>query len=452
MVLILFCSTLGNTALHDCAESGSLEILKMLLAHGARFDCDSCGTTPLLSAAVTGHAAIVEFFIQEFNCTKQEKVNALELLGATFMDKKRDMIMALDCWRRAMQLRYEDRECPLEKPTTVSPIASYVDATEVRTFVQLEELISDPDEMRMQALLVRERILGPGHPDTVYYIRYRGATYADNGNFDRCIQLWMYALDVQQKVQEPLSPMTQSSLLAFAELFSYMMSETWSLARGYPTAFFHDILNVFQRALKEIETALELSRKQQQDLNDTSQFHRTLIIAMHLIGLMCRLQPHLNKSEEMKLKKAAYHLVRMNPRARNGWTPLHLACFKDSSSLGRYPVFTFPSPEVVDLLLEVGACPNAVDLGNNTPLHIAAMNKPCARGVFRLLLNHGAHLDLCNSEKQTPLQLVNQTALLDVFPLRYINLQCLSARVIRTHKIPYKGWVHKRLEAFIDGH
>ena len=27
--------------------------------------------------------------------------------------------------------------------------------------------------MRMQALLVRERILGPAHPDTSYYIRYR---------------------------------------------------------------------------------------------------------------------------------------------------------------------------------------------------------------------------------------------------------------------------------------
>jgi len=36
---------------------------------------------------------------------------------------------------------------------------------------QLEEIISDPDEMRMQALLVRERILGPAHPDTSYYIR-----------------------------------------------------------------------------------------------------------------------------------------------------------------------------------------------------------------------------------------------------------------------------------------
>ena len=106
-----------------------------------------------------------------------------------------------------------------------SPIAAYENTVEVESLDQLEDIISDPDEMRMQALLVRERILGPAHPDTSYYIRYRGAVYADMGHFERCITLWMYALDMQQKMLEPLSPMTQSSLLSFAELFSYMMSE-----------------------------------------------------------------------------------------------------------------------------------------------------------------------------------------------------------------------------------
>jgi len=81
--------------------------------------------------------------------------------------------------------------CP--KRVTSSPIAAYENTVEVQSveqvrkmdlvatglvkifsqlFVfQLEEIISDPDEMRMQALLVRERILGPAHPDTSYYIR-----------------------------------------------------------------------------------------------------------------------------------------------------------------------------------------------------------------------------------------------------------------------------------------
>ena len=36
-------SVKGNTALHDCAESGSLEIMKLLIASGARIDVDAYG-------------------------------------------------------------------------------------------------------------------------------------------------------------------------------------------------------------------------------------------------------------------------------------------------------------------------------------------------------------------------------------------------------------------------
>ena len=36
-------SVKGNTALHDCAESGSLEIMKLLLANGAKIDVDAYG-------------------------------------------------------------------------------------------------------------------------------------------------------------------------------------------------------------------------------------------------------------------------------------------------------------------------------------------------------------------------------------------------------------------------
>ena len=37
-------SVKGNTALHDCAESGSLEIMKLLLANEAKIDVDAYGS------------------------------------------------------------------------------------------------------------------------------------------------------------------------------------------------------------------------------------------------------------------------------------------------------------------------------------------------------------------------------------------------------------------------
>lgn len=40
-------SVKGNTALHDCAESGSLDIMKLLLDHNAKMDVDSYGESRL---------------------------------------------------------------------------------------------------------------------------------------------------------------------------------------------------------------------------------------------------------------------------------------------------------------------------------------------------------------------------------------------------------------------
>ena len=100
---------LGNTALHDCAESGSLEIMKTLLKYGASMEHDGYGMTPLLSASVTGHTNIVDYLTQLQQTGRPERINALELLGATFVDKKRDLLGALKYWRRAMDLRYSDR-------------------------------------------------------------------------------------------------------------------------------------------------------------------------------------------------------------------------------------------------------------------------------------------------------------------------------------------------------
>lgn len=73
--------------------------------------------TPLLAASVTGHLPIVEHLIKLPFVSREDRIAALELLGATFVDKKRDMLGALSFWKRAMEdrlahssLRPKDRE------------------------------------------------------------------------------------------------------------------------------------------------------------------------------------------------------------------------------------------------------------------------------------------------------------------------------------------------------
>ena len=156
-------SVKGNTALHDCAESGSLDILRLLLAKGATMDVDHYGMTPLLAASVTGHLPIVEHLISLESVSREDRIAALELIGATFVDKKRDMVSAL-----AMEECYM-HEPYLPKPISRIPVHAYDNAVEVTDIQALDDLVMDPDAMRMQALLVRERILGPAHPDTVSF-------------------------------------------------------------------------------------------------------------------------------------------------------------------------------------------------------------------------------------------------------------------------------------------
>ncbi|CAG9822730.1 unnamed protein product [Phaedon cochleariae] len=451
-------SVKGNTALHDCAESGSLEILKLLIEHGATMDVDSYGMTPLLAAAVTGHNHIVEYLIKiPHLVSRRERIDALELLGATCVDKKRDMIGALDLWKRAMQDRYHGDGPPIPKQRT-RKVPAYDYAVEIAEPDRLDDLLADPDEMRMQALVMRERILGPAHPDTSYYVRYRGAVYADAGKFNRCIELWNYALDMQQCMLGRLNPMTQSSLFSFTELFSFMMGEEGkqtSRGRVVPSVEVTDILTVFNKAVEEVEQgSLTLERLSNVE-RDMNYLTRVMVITLHLACLLTRLLDHHTSTEEItkEIHGAIYKLVKLKIRAKSGRTMLHLACCKDVAILGRYPACQFPSPHLAEVLLRVGADPNLPDDDGNTALHLAAHARPCPAAVAQALLDGGAHLDLVNADGATFADLLKgQKAHELVNSAKYTGLSCAAARVIRQFKIPYKGVVPKKLESFIACH
>lgn len=78
----------GGTALHFAAECGHCSIVKDLLKHGAKMMKNTNNMTPLISAAERARADVVEILVDQHETSKEDIIEAYELLGATFANDK----------------------------------------------------------------------------------------------------------------------------------------------------------------------------------------------------------------------------------------------------------------------------------------------------------------------------------------------------------------------------
>lgn len=344
----------------------------------------------------------------------------------------------------------------------------------MKSLEELQELISDPDAMRVQALLIRERILGPAHPDTSYYIRFRGAVYADAGRFSRCISLWNYALDMQQSILEPLNPLTQSSLVSFTELFSLMMDadspDSSTGSRKIPTINFDDIATVLRKCVREVASGAAIRYKAG---FEESHFQRVLIIALHLCCVLAKLLPSLTAEQKHRAHTLVYALVKVDIErkqqhrqeqrveqaaavaAENGCCSLlHYVCSHRNGVISRYSACQFPCPKLVHLLCQTGADANARDERGNTPLHLIAASNDCLVEMAQVLLAHGAHLDAVNDRGKTFKDMLTSVQKLHSIAneVQYTSLACLAARVVRRNRIPFENVIPEALYEFVLQH
>jgi hypothetical protein len=369
----------------------------------------------------------------------------------------------------------------------------------------------------MQSLLIRERILGLKHLDTTKYIRYRGAVYGDSGNFLRCMQLWLYALDIHQTHLEPYHPMIQSSLVSFIDLFRFMMIENsdttieiddMEATRQLQT---DSIVKLLKKIIVELlrRRPTESSEEATRIINEEN-YDRFLVVIVHFLIVVADFMRHCyysstnnsssSKAEQekmtFKIKQLVYELIKLNPTTNSRRsTLLHLASSCDSLMIIKNHQTlsaSFPSTELIKMLLECGADANALDGEKNSPLHLIMTAANCRNEnngddcdedenhqhhlirspsptqiykdllVARLLLNSGCHLDTCNANKKTAIDLNNERG--DgggdlnrlINPLKYLSLKCLAAKVVRKHHqnatIDYRTLLPESLVNFVDLH
>jgi len=97
--------------------------------------------------------------------------------------------------------------------------------------------------MQMESLAVRERILGRHNQEVPHPIIFRGAVFADQHRFDLCIQLWMYAVQLRQENQVPVS----KDILRLAQVgyISQYQQQSFIDLSGSESLFFESSDSVF---------------------------------------------------------------------------------------------------------------------------------------------------------------------------------------------------------------
>ncbi|XP_061077966.1 protein fem-1 homolog B [Conger conger] len=441
----------GATALHFAAEAGHLDIVKELVRGRASMAVNGNGMTPLKVAAESCKADVVELLLAHADCDPASRVEALELLGASFANDREnyDILKTYHYLYLAMLERHRDPAHVIAKEV-LAPVEAYGGRSECRTPADLEAIRQDRDALHMEGLIVRERVLGSDNIDVSHPIIYRGAVYADNMEFDRCIRLWLHALRLRQRGNRN----THKDLLRFAQVFSQMVHLNEPVRA-------RDVEQVLRCSVLEIErSTARVGTAPEPDLHSaTDNYESNLFTFLYLVCISTKTQ--CGEEERARINKQIYDLIQLDPRSREGASLLHLAISSSTpvDDFHTNDVCSFPNAQVTKLLLDCGARVNAVDHEGNSPLHVIVQyNRPISdfltlHAIIISLVEAGAHTDMTNKQNKTPLD-KSTTGVSEILlkTQMKMSLKCLAARAVRHHHITYRNQIPKTLEEFVELH
>ncbi|KAK7865662.1 hypothetical protein R5R35_006914 [Gryllus longicercus] len=452
----------NKTALHYAIQEHRLETTKLLLEHGADPHARSrSGDDALQTACLKAAVQIFDYLICHVKYEPERLADAHELMGSTLLDEHNDTAAALQHWRIATQVRCffaPHTKTPISKKPVMPPRPAFRNAIEFLSFSDLNNVALDLDAMRIQSLLICERVLGPYHKDTLFRLMYRGAAYADALRYQRCIELWRRALEIRVEKDTILYNDTCFAAQALVRLFIDLNEkslETLDAGRSEGEPRFEDVAAVFQLLARELPEKRQLLEVRPIQRRQQDSYDRILKCITHLIYLLVE----TGKSNEQKelVQEMVTSLIRTNPRSSSsGDTILHLCVSRLNTIKSSYfhddNQIIFPNMDVIRLLLDCGAPVNARNESRSTPLHVAANPYNFYSPLVQLLLEHGAHLDQPNKAGDCPAIFVAVNPLNNVHLVNYVTLRCLAATAVCKYKIPYQGQIPQTLETFVRFH
>ena len=389
-----------RSCLHYASKQGHVQLVCELLASGAKQTRNLNRLTLLLEASNNCKIEMVEWFINRPECSKEQRIDALELLGATIANDSDayDIEKAFSFMKRGMEERYEDPSCPLLKKK-MEPVEAYQNRTESQTLEELSLLEGDDHAIQMEGLMIRERILGTDNTILRIPIRYRGAVLADSKKYELSVGLWTRAMEIAMNCNVPKT----KDLENLTDLIAEMVQNGHSLSPQTIENIFEKLIDG-KRKLSEKLKPGELEEEQKNEAQETLLFN-----ALYLLVMYTKVQV----SSEMKNGNMIDLLQRflcLEPRTRDGNTLLHLAAWhKTPVRKNAYlrGVCKLPCVETMKLIFHAGCDVNSVNTQGNTPLHLAVTFVPrpgqvdILKEMLELLLDLGADTKLVDKNGQT---------------------------------------------------
>ena len=395
----------GSTALHLAVQWGHLDIVSQLLTLGASQLPNNQGLTPLLYACDKGFIEIVEYLIKRPECTKEQRIDALELLGATIANdyECRDTEKAFSYMKRGMEMRYEDPAHPLLKKK-MEPVEAYQNRKEIQTLEELALLEGDDLAIGLEGLIISERILGPDNTTNLKSIRYRGAVLADSGQYDLCIGLRQRAMEKALNRDVPVSEVI-NDLESQIAIFGEMLQQSKVLRPNLIEDAFEILVVASEKQADQLKTGKSLEDHENDEQEEMAYY------ALYLLMISTKV-----KVQNDNMIDFLQRFLRLNPRTNDGNTLLHLAAWHGTPfysyiySDTLQSVCKLPCVETMKIILHAGCDVNAVNNDGNTPLHLAVTFKHAdpeevviLSEMLLLLLDIGADPNLANKNSQTPL-------------------------------------------------
>ena len=410
---------------------------------------------------------MVEDLFKRPECTKEQGIEALELLAASFLAMK-DYVhlngmdktsLSFHYMKRGMEESFQDPSNPLLKQPTRS-VEAYQNRKESQIPEELARIEGNVDAFLMESLIIRERILGPNNKELICLVNTVARYHDFCENFDSCVRLHRRAVQLAQVFNYSFS----SNLQWFTKFFHTMVSRNEPPSQEAVLEWLEKTILVYEKRtgrwrelqiepLEEFEGELLLMKRDLHDLIEP---------LLRLLQLFVKIE--VSEGDTSTCISTLVQKLFSFESPRKGNTLLHLAadgCWKGEYLLynNREPLFKFPCIGAMRLLLTVGFDPNAINNEGNTPLHIAATLKPgcdnflLLTNTLEVLLDEGAHHDFVNNDGKIAMDIAqSDEARWILSSKRKLELKCISARAVKTFGLHYLGLVPRTFEKYISMH